>query len=357
MTLQVMRLALGQRHRVALGVQPSSTKRRSLPPGSRDRRNRPFAPSPPNSPSGSHANIFDKERSPWRTTVSSATPGSCRPARHRGHAHSRGGDPQRVQRRGNGGLDSGGLPHPGDPRGHPGRAFYASRWIRGRTPDRGGIDCAPADRRGGQRLAARAIGDAHDAIAARRWVRRRSRRCRRGAGPPDGPARRHRGPGFLSGRCQGLIRVDRPAVRRHDPRRTHRNARWRSRGPRRDVRGPSDGHRPRRYPPEGRCDAIRQTRRREAVLRGTGCRGRAALSEADAFRPADRFWRCSGRAFGLALGSAGEVWAWGASSGTARCSRSGDRHARGAGCVWNDIADRDIDAKVGARRGRRLPAR
>lgn len=65
------------------------------------------------------------------------------------------------------------------------------------------------------------------------------------------------------------------------------------------------------------------------------------------------FWPC---AFGLALGSAGEVWAWERVVWYGALFAVGAIAMRGAGCVWNDIADRDIDAKVARTRGRPLPS-
>jgi len=65
------------------------------------------------------------------------------------------------------------------------------------------------------------------------------------------------------------------------------------------------------------------------------------------------FWPC---AFGLALGSAGEPWDWRRVVWYGALFAIGAVAMRGAGCVWNDIADRDIDAKVARTRGRPLPS-
>ncbi|BCW90255.1 4-hydroxybenzoate octaprenyltransferase [Alphaproteobacteria bacterium SO-S41] len=65
------------------------------------------------------------------------------------------------------------------------------------------------------------------------------------------------------------------------------------------------------------------------------------------------FWPC---AFGLALGSVGETYNWRIVLWYGALFAIGAIAMRGAGCVWNDIADRDIDAKVARTRGRPLPS-
>jgi 4-hydroxybenzoate polyprenyltransferase len=65
------------------------------------------------------------------------------------------------------------------------------------------------------------------------------------------------------------------------------------------------------------------------------------------------FWPC---AFGLALGTHGLNIPLSRLALYAALFAIGAIAMRGAGCVWNDIADRDIDAKVARTRGRPLPS-
>ncbi len=65
------------------------------------------------------------------------------------------------------------------------------------------------------------------------------------------------------------------------------------------------------------------------------------------------FWPC---AAGLALASTGEPWDWRRILLYAALFFIGAVVMRGAGCVWNDITDRDIDAKVARTRGRPIPS-
>jgi len=58
---------------------------------------------------------------------------------------------------------------------------------------------------------------------------------------------------------------------------------------------------------------------------------------------------------GLALARQGEAFDW-ADAGLAAAFLIGAIFARGAGCTFNDIVDRDIDAQVARTRGRPLPA-
>ena len=65
------------------------------------------------------------------------------------------------------------------------------------------------------------------------------------------------------------------------------------------------------------------------------------------------FWPC---VFGLALGSHDLYVPFSRLALYALLFAIGAVAMRGAGCVWNDIADRDIDAKVARTRGRPLPS-
>ena len=59
----------------------------------------------------------------------------------------------------------------------------------------------------------------------------------------------------------------------------------------------------------------------------------------------------------VALGSGphlGSLIGWGYLAGWMALFAIGAFAARGAGCTWNDIVDRDIDAKVERTRGRPL---
>lgn len=65
------------------------------------------------------------------------------------------------------------------------------------------------------------------------------------------------------------------------------------------------------------------------------------------------FWPC---AFGLALGATGTPVRWTTLLLYGALFGVGAIAMRGAGCVWNDITDRDIDAKVARTRGRPIPS-
>jgi 4-hydroxybenzoate polyprenyltransferase len=65
------------------------------------------------------------------------------------------------------------------------------------------------------------------------------------------------------------------------------------------------------------------------------------------------FWPC---ACGLALAAVGEPYAWQRIVWYGALFALGSIAMRAAGCVWNDIADRKIDAQVARTRGRPLPS-
>ena len=65
------------------------------------------------------------------------------------------------------------------------------------------------------------------------------------------------------------------------------------------------------------------------------------------------FWPC---AFGLALGSVNLAADWRVTLWYGALFAIGSIAMRGAGCVWNDITDRDIDAQVARTRGRPIPS-